>query len=64
MEQIKKKMAALKLDKDEAIERAEEAEAAKKLAEEKADEVGSIIHSFVLYLKLLTTFCFNCLSMS
>ena len=40
MEQIKKKLASLKLERDEAVERAEEAEREKKEAELRADEVS------------------------
>ncbi len=41
MEQIKKKLAALKTEKEDAIERAEEAEKEKKEAEARADAVGA-----------------------
>ena len=40
MEQIKKKLAALKDEKETAIERAEEAEREKKEADARADVVG------------------------
>ncbi|GCC18203.1 hypothetical protein chiPu_0022524, partial [Chiloscyllium punctatum] len=40
MEAIKKKMQMLKLDKENAIDRAEQAEADKKAAEEKYKQVG------------------------
>ena len=40
MEGIKKKLAGLKLEKDEAVERAEQAEKEKKEAELRADEVS------------------------
>lgn len=40
MEAIKKKMQMLKLDKENAIDRAEQAETDKKAAEEKCKQVG------------------------
>uniref|UniRef100_A0A8C2SSX9 Uncharacterized protein n=1 Tax=Coturnix japonica TaxID=93934 RepID=A0A8C2SSX9_COTJA len=40
MEAIKKKMQMLKLDKENAIDRAEQAEADKKQAEERSKQVG------------------------
>lgn len=40
MEAIKKKMQMLKLDKENAIDRAEQAESDKKAAEEKCKQVG------------------------
>lgn len=41
MEAIKKKMQMLKLDKENAIDRAEQAESDKKAAEEKCKQVGA-----------------------
>lgn len=40
MEQIKKKMANIKQERNEALDRAEEAKAAEKAAVEKADQVS------------------------
>ena len=41
MEQIKKKLAALKQERDDAVDRAEEAEREKKEADARADAVSS-----------------------
>ena len=51
MDQIKKKMAALKEEKEEAMERAEEVEREKKQVEEKYDEV---------HTSTITNLCSNC----
>lgn len=45
MEAIKKKMQLLKLDKENAIDRAEQAEADKKTAEDKCKQVRALLHT-------------------
>lgn len=45
MEAIKKKMQMLKLDKENAIDRAEQAEADKKQAEDRCKQVGVALNS-------------------
>lgn len=53
MEAIKKKLSALKDEKEAAVERAEDAEREKKEAEAKADAVNCLASRFVLpFLKL------------
>ena len=60
MEGIKKKMANLKLEKDEAVERAEQAEKEKKEAELRADEVSiSYAQSRVYMLSLSHVSAYN-----
>lgn len=44
MEAIKKKMLMLKLDKENALDQAEQAEADKKAAEERSKQVGHVYH--------------------
>lgn len=46
MDAIKKKMQMLKLDKENAIDRAEQAEADKKQAEDRCKQVGPSVTSF------------------
>lgn len=44
MDAIKKKMQMLKLDKENALDRAEQAEADKKAAEDRSKQVGTSLH--------------------
>lgn len=43
MEAVKKKMLMLKLDKETALDRAEQAEADKKAAEDRSKQVGTVV---------------------
>lgn len=52
MEAIKKKMQMLKLDKENAIDRAEQAETDKKGAEEKCKQVGQSIGKSLVVRRL------------
>lgn len=47
MDAIKKKMQMLKLDKENALDRAEQAESDKKAAEDRSKQVGRFFFSFV-----------------
>lgn len=59
MEAIKKKMQMLKLDKENAIDRAEQAETDKKAAEDKCKQVrGNKITGFVCAVEIsVTKYC-------
>lgn len=46
MDAIKKKMQMLKLDKENALDRAEQAESDKKAAEDRSKQVGRLLQSF------------------
>lgn len=48
MEAIKKKMLMLKLDKENALDQAEQAEADKKAAEDRSKQVGNDLHHVLL----------------